>query len=147
MSKHSLLARDYFHQGYNCSQSVVLAFSDLTGLGKETALKISSSFGGGMGKLREVCGAVTGAFIVLGLLEGYTDPEDREVKQAHYQRIHDLGTAFRAEKGSYLCRDLLAQAGQSQSDTAGLPASGLSCAELVEHAAVLVDAYLESENQ
>ena len=67
MSAHSDLARKLFKKGYNCSQSVFAAFCDETGLDTETALKIASSFGGGMGRLREVCGAVTGMFMVVGM--------------------------------------------------------------------------------
>lgn len=77
MSAHSDLARELFKQGYNCSQSVFAAFCDETGLDTETALKIASSFGGGMGRLREVCGAVTGMFMVVGMKYGYTDPSQK----------------------------------------------------------------------
>ena len=77
MSAHSDLARKLFKKGYNCSQSVFAAFCDETGLDMETALKIASSFGGGMGRLREVCGAVTGMFMVVGMKYGYTDPSSK----------------------------------------------------------------------
>ena len=80
MSEHSTLAKELFTKGCNCSQSVVLAFCDETGLDSETALKISSSFGAGMGRLREVCGAVSEMFIVAGMLDGYSNPLDRVPK-------------------------------------------------------------------
>ena len=80
MSKHSDLARDLFLEGYNCSQAVVLAFSDETGLDKETSLRMASPFGLGISKLREVCGAVSGMFMVVGLLNGFTDPTDKEAE-------------------------------------------------------------------
>ena len=77
---HAEKAQELFLQGYNCSQSVFLAFEDLTGLDQSTGARLSSSFGGGMGRLREVCGAVSGAFMVLGLLHGYDDPEDADAE-------------------------------------------------------------------
>ena len=80
---HSYKAGELFLTGANCSQAVVLAFDDLTGLDRDTALKISSAFGGGMGRMREVCGAVSGMFMVLGLLYGYTDPENLDIKKEH----------------------------------------------------------------
>jgi hypothetical protein len=90
LSKHSDLARDLFLEGYNCSQAVVLAFSDETGLDKETSLRMASPFGLGISKLREVCGAVSGMFMVVGLLNGFTDPTDKEAKNEHYKVIRKL---------------------------------------------------------
>jgi C_GCAxxG_C_C family probable redox protein len=86
---------------------VFAAFSEDIGIDIETALKISSSFGGGMGKLREVCGAVTGMFMVAGMKYGYTDPNDRLTKTEHYKRIHSIGLNFKEKNGSLICRDLL----------------------------------------
>lgn len=107
MINHSQRAMELFKQGYNCSQSVVAAFSEELGLDTETALKLSSSFGGGMGRLREVCGAVSGMFMVAGLKYGYTDPKDKEAKAAHYQLIQELAARFREENRSIVCRELL----------------------------------------
>lgn len=107
MSEHSELAKMLFKQGYNCAQSVVLAYCDEMGMDKETALKISSSFGGGMGRLREVCGAVTGMFIVAGMLDGYSDPSDRTAKAEHYKLIQSLASKFKEENNSIVCRELL----------------------------------------
>lgn len=100
-------AMEYFKQGYNCAQSVVAAFSDKTGLDFTTSLKISSSFGGGMGRLREACGAVTGMFMVAGLIYGYDNPTDKIMKTEHYRLIQYLAAKFREETGSIVCRDLL----------------------------------------
>ena len=75
-------AMSLFKEGYNCSQAVFLTFSDELGIDRDTALKLSSSFGGGMGRLREVCGAVSGMFMVAGLKEGYSEPDDQEGKRA-----------------------------------------------------------------
>ena len=83
MTERAKKARDYFLEGYNCSQSVFLAFSDLTGFDEKTALLVSSSFGGGMGRLREVCGAVSGMFMAAGVLYGYTDPKAGTEKMEH----------------------------------------------------------------
>ncbi len=100
-------AREIFKSGYNCSQAVVLAFSDLTGLDEKTATMLSSSFGGGMGRLREVCGAVSGCFMVLGALLGPVDPKDHTAKMNHYAIIQEAAAMFKEENGSYICRELL----------------------------------------
>lgn len=105
---YSEKAQNYFSNGHNCAQSVLLAFSDLTGLDETTAMKLSSSFGGGMGKLREVCGAVSAMFMVAGLLYDKGVVPTLEEKSAHYAKIQDLAAKFRAQNGSILCRDLLA---------------------------------------
>ena len=104
---HRELAEQNFLNGYSCAQAVLLAFSDLTGLDEKTALAISSSFGGGMGRLREVCGAVSGMFMIAGLLYGGSSTESPEEKARHYARIQALAARFREKNGSYLCRELL----------------------------------------
>lgn len=100
-------AMELFLSGYNCSQAIVCAFADKTGLDDTLALKISSSFGGGMGRLREVCGAVSGMFMVLGILYGYDDLKDQSRKARHYDRIQELARRFEEENGSIICRELL----------------------------------------
>jgi len=100
-------AETLFREGCNCAQAVFVACLDEQALEKEAAIKIAASFGGGMGRLREVCGALTGLFMAVGLKEGYTDLNDREAKTAHYQLIQNLGLRFKEEYGSLLCRDLL----------------------------------------
>lgn len=100
-------AEDLFAQGYNCSQSVLLAFAEECGLSEAVAARISSSFGGGMGRLREVCGAVSGMFMVAGLCCGYDDPKARTEKTEHYARIQQLAGDFQAKNGSIICRTLL----------------------------------------
>jgi len=99
-------AEDLFRQGYNCAQAVVLAFNDILGLDDGMLLSLSSSFGGGMGRLREVCGAVTGAFIVLGVLYGYSDVNTTD-KGEHYKRIQEFANRFKEDNGSIICRELL----------------------------------------
>ena len=87
---HAEAAKNNYISGYTCAQSVLLAFSDVTGLDREEALLITSSFGAGMGKLREVCGAVNGMMMVTGLLYGYTDPLQIIEKSEHYARVQQL---------------------------------------------------------
>ena len=97
----------HFREGYNCSQSLVLSFADLLPLEESVLLKLSSSFGGGMGRLREVCGSVSGMFLVCGLLYGYDGPETGPVKAEHYARIQELARRFEEKHGSIVCRELL----------------------------------------
>lgn len=96
-----------FMKGYNCSQSVVLAFADMLPVKESDLLKMASSFGGGMGRLREVCGSVSGMFIVIGLLYGYDGPETGPVKAEHYKRVQELAHRFEEKHGSIVCRELL----------------------------------------
>ena len=115
ISARAALARANFLKGYGCAQSVLLAYADLTGLDETTLAKLGSSFGGGMGRLREVCGGVSGAFAVLGLLCGYDDPADKEGKSRHYADIRELARRFteRSRGGSIVCREILQNAGLS----------------------------------
>ncbi|MDO4975656.1 MAG: C-GCAxxG-C-C family protein [Eubacteriales bacterium] len=101
------LAQAYFLEGYNCSQSVFLAFHEELGLDLSTAAKLSSSFGGGMGRMREVCGAVSAMFMVAGLKYGYDDPKDYEAKKEHYARIRALAEEFKKKNSSIVCKELL----------------------------------------
>lgn len=104
------MARELFFEGYGCTQAVLLAFSDLTGLDCDTAARLGSSFGGGMGRMREVCGAVSGALMVLGLVCGYSDPGDKQGKNAHYALVREFAARYRARNGadSIVCREILA---------------------------------------
>jgi len=130
-------ASELYLQGYNCSQSVFGAFIDLMELDLPTSLKIASSFGGGMGQLKEVCGALTGAFMALGILYGYNDPQNKIKKQEHYDRIRRIGEQFKEHKRSYLCRDLLEYNKENPSTTIdGEPIK--QCDHLVRYAAFLV---------
>ncbi|MBQ8297398.1 MAG: C_GCAxxG_C_C family protein [Ruminococcus sp.] len=104
---HADKACELFAQGYNCAQAVFAAFCDVTGMETETALMLSSSFGAGMGRMREVCGACSGMFMAAGLLYGYSSPEDDKTKAEHYKRIQALAESFKAEHGTVICRELL----------------------------------------
>ncbi len=107
MGKYSEIAANNFKTGYNCAQSVFLAFAEDFGFDKETALKVSSSFGGGMGRLREVCGAVSSIFAIAGLKKGYTTPDNDEIKAKHYELIQNLAEKFKSKYGTIICRELL----------------------------------------
>jgi C_GCAxxG_C_C family probable redox protein len=145
MTEHAKKAGELFHEGYNCSQAVFAAFSDVTGIDEKTALKVSSSFGGGMGRMREVCGAVSGAFMVLGALYGNCDFDDSKKKE-HYALIRDAADKFRKENGSIICRELLEGVVK---DTSNDPEKRTEeyyrkrpCREYVEIAAEIVDGYI-----
>lgn len=96
----------YFKEGYNCAQSVFAAFADKYDMDRETTLKLASSFGGGMGRLREVCGAVTAMFALAGLKYGYSDIDD-DKKTSHYELIQKLANKFKLKFDTIICRELL----------------------------------------
>ena len=100
-------AEAFFLQGYNCAQATALAFADYFPFEQETLLRMISSFGGGISRLREVCGAMSAVFLTAGLLYGYHDAADETGKAAHYARIQDLAARFEAVYGSIICRELL----------------------------------------
>ena len=107
METKSEKAVELFHTGYNCAQSVFCAFCEDFGMNFETGLKLSSSFGGGMGRLREVCGAVSAMFMIAGLKYGYTEPNNDTVTQTHYQRIQKLAEEFEEKHKTIICREIL----------------------------------------
>ena len=144
-------AEALFLEGYNCAQAVFLSFCDELNIDEKTALKISSSFGGGMGRLREVCGAVSGMFMVAGMLYGYTSPTDDAAKKEHYALIQSLAARFkeRCGAGSIICRELLCALSaekKAAADTGTTPTkrddafySARPCVRFVECAAELLD--------
>ncbi len=108
MTFHEKKAVELFRSGCNCSQAVFAAFSDITGFDEKTAIKISAPFGGGLGRLREVCGAVSGMSLAAGVLWGYNDLENKDLKTEHYKLISDMANRFAEETdGSYICRNIL----------------------------------------
>ncbi len=149
MGEKGTAAKKYFEDGYNCSQSVLLAFAPDFGLDKKTALMISSPFGGGMGRLREVCGTVTGMFMVLGLKYGYDSPGDYQKKKTLYQRVQVLAEDFKRDNGSIICRELLGLRTNGASDPAPEKRTDeyykkRPCPKLAEYAANLLDEYLKN---
>lgn len=144
MGKKAEKAKKLFKDGYNCSQAVLGAFCEDIGLDFETAVKLSSSFGGGMGRMREVCGAVSGMFMAAGLKYGYSSHEDIEGKSQHYKLIQEMAEEFRNKNGSIICRELLGQ--QESGASSHVPSARTKeyykkrpCAELVGDAAEIFE--------
>lgn len=144
-------AMGYFKDGYNCAQAVAMAYADLIGMDEKLLLRMSSSFGGGMGRMREVCGAVSGMCFVAGALYGYEEPGavGQEQKAAHYARIQELAAEYRAVNGSIICRELLGLA----TNGADAPTPELRsaeyykkrpCGQLVGIAAAIVEEYVQA---
>lgn len=153
-SERGARAQQNFMKGYNCSQSVALAFADLIDMDESLLLRALSSFGGGLGRMREVCGTVSGMSFVAGALYGYDVPgaAGQEAKSAHYARIQELAGAFRAVNGSIICRELL---GLSKSG-ADVPTPELRtaeyykkrpCGQLVALAATILEDYIENHKK
>lgn len=147
MTNHKELAKSYFLQGYNCSQSILLAFHEELGLDEGTAARMASPFGGGMGRLREVCGTVSGMFLVLGLLRGYDDPKDQEAKTSLYQQVQRLAHTFQERNGSIICRELLGLDHQTDSPTPSPRTPEYykkrPCADLAADAAQILEEFLQ----
>ena len=104
---HREKAEELFNSGFNCAQAVFCAFCDETGMDTDTAIRLMSSFGGGMGKLREVCGACTGAFGAAGILFGSEDPNDHNAKSEQYALVRRIAEEFKALHGTYNCGELM----------------------------------------
>ena len=144
---HREKAAELFVNGKNCAQAVAVAFCDVTHMEPELAARLSSSFGGGMGRMREVCGAVSGMLMVAGLLYGYDDPGEKDVnKKAHYALVQQLAGAFREEVGSIVCREILKN---PPSDPNPTPRTAeyyktRPCARMVMTAARILDGYIAS---
>lgn len=100
-------ARELFLEGYNCTQAVFLAYCDLFEIEPTFAARISASFGGGMGRLREVCGTVSGMLLIVGLIEPFDDPTDKAAKTRNYALVQELAERFREKNGAIVCRELL----------------------------------------
>lgn len=101
------LAGENFKKGYNCAQAVVLAFYDLFDLDRNTALKIAEPFGGGMGRMRLTCGAVSGMFMLAGLYKSHAHAGDLEGRRDVYEVVRTLAERFREKNGSIICGELL----------------------------------------
>lgn len=143
---HADRAEQLFLEGYNCAQAVFGAFSEDVHLPLDIAMKLSSSFGGGMGRLREVCGACSGIFMAAGLLYGYSGPEEGEIKARHYELIRHLADQFRSEQGSIICREILgkrAQIGGTPEKRTQEYYASRPCARCVRCAAAILDEYIK----
>jgi len=141
-----------FKEGFNCSQSVVAAFADQYGFTREQALKMSASFGGGIGRMRETCGAACGLFMLAGLETGATEGADREGKAANYKLVQELAEEFKRRNGALRCADLL---GLSQKEpVVSTPEARTAqyyakrpCVKMVEEAARIWCEYLEKHSE
>ena len=137
-------AVELFKEGYNCSQSVFTAFAHRFGIDKDTALKISAGLGGGVGRMREVCGAVSGAAMAIGSICAATEGKDSETKQKNYELVREFAKRFTDENGSIVCRELLGL--DIKMETTAKPDSRTAeyykkrpCVELVECAAKILE--------
>lgn len=146
------IAKNYFEQGYNCSQSVALAFADEIGMNNDMIARLTGGFGGGMGRMREVCGTVSGTAFVLSALYGYSDPTDTDAKAQLYADVQKVAGEFKDENGSVVCRELL-----------GLTKSGFDnpqpekrtdkyykkrpCGELVKMSADILEKFITDNSQ
>ena len=110
-------AKALFKQGFNCSQAVCVACADIYGIDEQTALRIAASFGGGIGRMRQTCGAACGMFILAGLENGSATPGDAEGKKQNYTLVQDLAAKFKQENGSLICAELLGIAPKPQEPT------------------------------
>ncbi len=144
---HAERAVSLFTQGYNCAQSVFVAFSDVTGMEEALAARLSSSFGGGMGRLREVCGTCSAMFMAAGILYGEGTQSDHTVKTEHYKRIQYLAEEFRKRHETIVCRDLLKGLAVTSTPTPEIRTEQYCkvrpCVKFVRTAAEILDRYLE----
>ncbi len=149
MSERVDKAEALFRQGYNCAQAVFAAYADLFGMDIETALKVSAGLGGGVGRMREVCGTVTGATLALGMQYGATDGGDAARKQLCYEKVRAYTEEFKKTNPSIICRELL---GLSAAKESAVPAARTNeyyqkrpCAQIVRDSAEALEKILASE--
>lgn len=144
-------AVELFKSGFNCSQSVVAAFADMYGFSEEQALRMSASFGGGIGRMRQTCGAACGMFLLAGLEKGAIDGKDREGKAANYALVQELAEEFKKRNGSMICAELL---GLKKPEGSSIPEarteqyySKRPCVKMVEEAARIWVEYLKMQQK
>ena len=149
MVDREYMAEQLFRSGYNCSQTVFATFADVTGMTEEEAAKLASPFGAGFGKMREVCGAVSGMVLLAGVLRGYSDPQDAEAKKELYALVQKMCNEFREREGSLICRELL---GLKEGEDPPEPSERTEeyyqsrpCVRLCRTAAVIAEKYLIRE--
>lgn len=144
-------ARQYFLEGYNCAQAVFLTYQDFTNLDPTTVATIAAPFGGGMGRLREVCGTVSGMFMVAGYLQPNPEPNDTPNKKACYTLVQSLAEDFRRENGSIICRELLGLAQKQDDPTPSARTEEYyhrrPCAEYVAIAARIVGEHINAKHE
>lgn len=140
-------AIELFKEGYNCSQSVVAAYAEEYGYTREQALKMAASFGGGIGRMRQTCGAACGLFMLAGLETGCTEGKNREGKEHNYKTVQMLAKEFKKRNGSLICAELLGLA--KNTPTPPTPEERTAeyfkkrpCVKMVEEAARIWEEYL-----
>ena len=142
-------AKENFMKGYNCTQAVVLAFADVIGLDEKTALKISAPFGGGVGRMREICGTVSAMMMVCGMLFYDAEHVTLEEKSALYAREQELARRFREKNGTIICRELLRGVEADSSPNAEARTEQYykkrPCADLCAEAAGILEEYLAEQ--
>lgn len=145
-------AVDLFMEGYGCCQCVVAAFADLYGMDELTAKKIAAGFGGGVGRMRMMCGAVSGIVALVGLDCGQTEGSDKEGKAACYKVVQELLAKFKERNGSIVCAELLQMSGCAVVKDTNIPDERNAeyykkrpCAKKVESAARIFAEYLEEK--
>ena len=143
---HGMKATELFLSGFNCAQAVAVAFHEELGLTEPQAAKMVSAFGGGMGRMREVCGAVSGMLFVLGALYGYDTPGDDVRKKKLYGEVQALAEKFRVENGSIICREILKNPPADPNPTPRTADfyAKRPCARMVMTAARLMEEFLEA---
>ncbi|MHB8127710.1 MAG: C-GCAxxG-C-C family protein [Mobilitalea sp.] len=137
-----------FSNGFNCSQAVFSTYCEQLGLDKETALKIACPFGSGMGRMAETCGAVTGAYLLIGLKYGKYLPEDNAAKEKSFQLMRDFNEKFKELHGSLCCRDLLKYDLSTPEGLQYIVDNGLwdsLCPVFIKDAAMIIEELLELE--
>jgi C_GCAxxG_C_C family probable redox protein len=137
-----------FRNGFNCSQAVFSAYSEQLGLNQETALKIACPFGAGIGRTAETCGAVTGAYMLIGLKYGKSKPEDNEAKEKSYALVKEFNEKFKELHGSILCKELLNYDMKNPEDLRQIKEEGLwdtLCPVFVRDSARIIEKLLELE--
>lgn len=143
------IAYNKFKQGYNCAQAVAVTFCDYLDMDEDTVARTVSGFGGGMGRMREVCGTLSGMTFVMSYIYGYSDPKAYEEKAEHYSRIQSLANKFKDENGSIVCRELLSLQKKGSDDP--VPEKRTEqyykkrpCAELVRYVADILEDYINN---
>ena len=150
LEKRAERAVELFKEGYNCSQSVVAAFADMYGFTHQQALKMSASFGGGIGRMRQTCGAACGLFLLAGLETGCTEGKNKDGKEANYKLVQELAEEFRKRNGSLMCNQLLGL--EKNAPTPATPEARTAeyykkrpCVKMVEEAAKIWIEYLANK--
>ncbi len=133
------IAYEKFKEGYNCAQAVAVAFADVMGMEEKTVAMLASGFGGGIGRLREVCGAVSGMVFVLSMVKGYNDPKADTEKKEFYALIRKLAGEFQEKKGGIVCRELLGLSKGKEPAPTATPHHKGPCADFVRTAAEILE--------